>query len=144
MNARLFRFGINLWPPFLFTGIHVTRITPDYRQIDVALRLRPWNRNYVGTHFGGSLFAMTDPFWMLGLLHILGRDYYVWDRAGAIDFLKPGRGTVRTSFRIDDALLANCVPKRPAARRCCAGSATMSSTKAARWSPRYASRCTCG
>lgn len=28
MNARLFRFGINLWPPFLFTGIHVTRITP--------------------------------------------------------------------------------------------------------------------
>jgi hypothetical protein len=49
MNARLFRFGINLWPPFLFTGIHVTRITPDYRQIDVALRLRPWNRNYVGT-----------------------------------------------------------------------------------------------
>ena len=87
MNARLFRFGINLWPPFLFTGIHVTRITPDYRQIDVELRLRPWNRNYVGTHFGGSLFAMTDPFWMLGLLHILGRDYYVWDRAGAIDFL---------------------------------------------------------
>ena len=40
MNARLFRFGINLWPPFLFTGIHVTRITPDYRQIDVELRLR--------------------------------------------------------------------------------------------------------
>ena len=71
----------------------------------MELRLRPWNRNYVGTHFGGSLFAMTDPFWMLGLLHILGRDYYVWDRAGAIDFL-PGRGTVRTSFRIDDALLA--------------------------------------
>lgn len=105
MNARMFRFGINLWPPFLFTGIHVTRITPDYRQIDVELRLRPWNRNYVGTHFGGSLFAMTDPFWMLGLLHILGRDYYVWDRAGAIDFLKPGRGIVRTSFRIDDVLL---------------------------------------
>ena len=106
MNARLFRVGINLWPPFLFTGIHVTRITPDYRQIDVELRLRPWNRNYVGTHFGGSLFAMTDPFWMLGLLLILGRDYYVWDRAGAIDFRKPGRGTVHTSFRIDDALLA--------------------------------------
>ena len=105
MKASTFRLGINLWPPFLFTGIHVTRITPDYRQIEVELRMRPWNRNYVGTHFGGSLFAMTDPFWMLGLLHILGRDYYVWDRAGAIDFLKPGRGIVRTSFRIDDALL---------------------------------------
>lgn len=49
MNARLFRFGINLWPPFLFTGIHVTRVSPDYRQIDVELRMRPWNRNYVGS-----------------------------------------------------------------------------------------------
>ncbi len=106
MKACLFRHGINLWPPFLFTGIHVTRITPDYRQIDVELRMRPWNRNYVGTHFGGSLFAMTDPFWMLGLMHVLGRDYYVWDRAGSIEFLKPGRGTVRAQFRIDDALLA--------------------------------------
>ena len=105
MKASTFRLGINLWPPFLFTGIHVTRITADYRQIDVELRMRPWNRNYVGTHFGGSLFAMTDPFWMLGLLHTLGRDYYVWDRAGAIEFLKPGRGTVRTHFHIDDAVL---------------------------------------
>ena len=105
MKASTFRLGINLWPPFLFTGIHVTRITPDYRQIEVELRMRPWNRNYVGTHFGGSLFAMTDPFWMLGLMHTLGRDYYVWDRAGAIDFLKPGRGTVRTAFHIDEALL---------------------------------------
>ncbi|MBJ7517350.1 MAG: DUF4442 domain-containing protein [Stenotrophomonas sp.] len=106
MKASLFRHGINLWPPFLFAGIHVTGITPDYRDIDVELRMRPWNRNYVGTHFGGSLFAMTDPFWMLGLMHTLGRDYYVWDRAGEIEFLKPGRGTVRAAFRIDDAMLA--------------------------------------
>lgn len=62
MKASTLRLGMNLWPPFLFTGIHVTRITADYRQIDVELRMRPWNRNYVGTHFGGSLFAMTDPF----------------------------------------------------------------------------------
>lgn len=106
MKASLFRHGINLWPPFLFAGIHVTRVSPDYREIDVELRMRPWNRNYVGTHFGGSLFAMTDPFWMLGLMHNLGRDYYVWDRTGEIEFLKPGRGTVRATFRIDDAMLA--------------------------------------
>lgn len=106
MKASLFRHGINLWPPFLFAGIHVTGISPDYRDIDVELRMRPWNRNYVGTHFGGSLFAMADPFWMLGLMHNLGRDYYVWDRAGEIEFLKPGRGTVRAAFRIDDAMLA--------------------------------------
>lgn len=105
MNATLFRHGINLWPPFLFTGIHVAAISSDYRDITVELRQRPWNRNYVGTHFGGSLFAMADPFWMLGLMHALSRDYYVWDRAAEIEFLKPGRGTVRTSFHIDDALL---------------------------------------
>ena len=105
MNARLFRFGINLWPPFLFTGIHVTRITPDYRQIDVELRLRPWNRNYVGTHFGGSLFAMTDPFWMFSVLRNLGNRYFVWDKAAEIEFVKPGKGTVGTSFHLDEATL---------------------------------------
>ena len=65
--------------------------------------MRPWNRNYVGTHFGGSLFAMTDPFWMLLLMHRLGKDYYVWDQSGSIDFVKPGRGTVWASFTIDEA-----------------------------------------
>jgi acyl-coenzyme A thioesterase PaaI-like protein len=67
--------------------------------------MRPWNRNYVGTHFGGSLFAMTDPFWMLLLLHAIGDDHIVWDRAGAIEFDKPGRGTVTAEFRLDDEVL---------------------------------------
>jgi len=105
MNATLFRHGINMWPPFLFAGIHASRVSADYRDIEVELRMRPWNRNYVGTHFGGSLFAMTDPFWMLGLMNNLGRDYYVWDRAAEIEFLKPGRGTVRAAFHIDAPML---------------------------------------
>lgn len=105
MKASVFRHGMNLWPPFLFTGIHVTTVSEDYRHVRVELRMRPWNRNYVGTHFGGSLFAMTDPFWMLTVMHNLGRDYYVWDRAGEIEFLKPGRGTVSAEFRLEPALL---------------------------------------
>jgi len=105
MKASLFRHGINLWPPFLFAGIHVTDVSDDYRYVRVELRMRPWNRNYVGTHFGGSLFAMTDPFWMLTVMQNLGRSYYVWDRAGEIEFMKPGRGTVVAEFRLDDALL---------------------------------------
>ncbi len=105
MNASLFRLGLNLWPPFLFAGIRVTALSDDYAHARVELRMRPWNRNYVGTHFGGSLFAMTDPFWMLLLLHRLGRDYYVWDQAGEIAFVKPGKGTVHCEFRVDDALL---------------------------------------
>ena len=105
MNPTLFRHGINLWPPFLLAGIHVTRVSRDFRDIDVELRMRPWNRNYVGTHFGGSLFAMTDPFWMFSVLRNLGSRYFVWDKAAEIEFVKPGKGTVGTSFHLDEATL---------------------------------------
>lgn len=105
MRAGLFRHGLNLWPPFLFAGIHLTELADDYRHARVELRMRPWNRNYVGTHFGGSLFAMTDPFWMLMVLHHLGRDHYVWDKAAEIEFVRPGRGTVHTHFALEDGLL---------------------------------------
>ncbi len=105
ITARRLRRMMNLWPPFLFSGIRVRTIADDWRHVEVELRAHWWNRNYVGVHFGGSLFAMTDPFWMLLLLHVLGRDYIVWDKAGEIEFLKPGRGTLRASFRLDDATL---------------------------------------
>jgi hypothetical protein len=97
--ANLRRFW-NLWPPYLFTGIRVLEVSPDGLYAKVRLRLHFWNRNAFGTHFGGSLLAMVNPFWPL-----LGRDYYVWDQAAAIDFLKPGRGTVETRFDIDEAVL---------------------------------------
>lgn len=106
MNASLMRHLFNLWPPFLAAGIHVTSLAPDFRHARVELRQRPWNRNYVGTHFGGSLFAMTDPFWMIMVLQRLGRDYLVWDQAGEIEFLKPGRGTVHADFELTEAVLA--------------------------------------
>lgn len=107
MKASTFRRIINLWPPFLLTGIHATRVTPDYREVDCELRLRWFNRNYVGTHFGGSLFAMTDAWYMLMLMNILGKDYFVWDQRAAIDFIAPGRGLVTARFRIDDTVLAD-------------------------------------
>src|SRR5690606_15863826 len=101
----LLRHILNLWPPFLFSGVHVRRLDADYRHARVELRMRPWNRNYVGTHFGGSLFSMTDPFWMLLVMQSLGRDYIVWDKAGEIEFVEPGRGTVRASFDLDETTL---------------------------------------
>ena len=91
LSARVLRHALNLWPPFLFAGIHVAELAPDWSRARVELRMRPWNRNYVGTHFGGSLFAMTDPFWMLLMLHAIGEDHIVWDRAAEISFEKPGR-----------------------------------------------------
>ncbi len=105
MSPRSLRRVFNLWPPFLFAGIHVVAIGEDWRSAEVELRMRPWNRNVVGTHFGGSLFAMTDPFWMILVMRALGPGYTVWDRAGEIAFLKPGRGTVRARFELDDEAL---------------------------------------
>jgi acyl-coenzyme A thioesterase PaaI-like protein len=83
------------------SGIRVTRVADDWSSARVELRERWFNRNYVGTHFGGSLFAMCDPFWMILLMRRLGRGYTVWDRAATIDFVKPGRGTVVAEFVLD-------------------------------------------
>lgn len=105
LSARGLRRVMNLWPPYLFAGVRVRTIAEDWRHAEIELRSHWWNRNYVGVHFGGNLFSMTDPFWMLLTLNALGKDYIVWDKAGAIDFRKPGRGTVRAHFRLDDALL---------------------------------------
>src|SRR5690625_7762866 len=85
---------MNLWPPFLFTGIRVLSIADDWRDVRVTLRLRPWTRNYVGTQYGGHLFSMTAPIWMLMVMHNLGRDYLVWDRSATVAFLAPGREPV--------------------------------------------------
>jgi Domain of unknown function (DUF4442) len=104
-DSRALRRGINLWPPFLGAGIRVTHVSPDMKSLDVEMKLRWWNANYVGTHFGGSLFAMTDAFYMVMLMAILGRDYIVWDKAATIRYRKPGKGTVRAEFRLTDAQL---------------------------------------
>jgi hypothetical protein len=104
-SSHALRRWINLWPPFLGAGIRVTRIAPDMKAVDVGMKLRWWNANYVGTHFGGSLFALTDAFYMLMLMANLGRDYIVWDKTASIRYRKPGKGTVRAEFRLSDAPL---------------------------------------
>jgi acyl-coenzyme A thioesterase PaaI-like protein len=97
---------MNLWPPFLANGIRVLEISDDWSRAEVVLRRRLRNRNYVGSQFGGNLFAMTDPFWMLLAMHRLGPDYYVWDKAAAIEFVKPVREQVYARFHLDDAVIA--------------------------------------
>jgi len=99
---RHIRTLVNVWPPFLGAGIRVKRIQPDWKEIDVEMKLRRWNTNYVGTHYGGSLYSMADPFYMLMLIENLGRDYIVWDKSASIRFKKPGKGIVSAQFRVSD------------------------------------------
>lgn len=105
MSPRLLRHLFNLWPPFLFSVIRVRALSDDWRHARVELKHAWYNRNYVRTQFGGSLFSMTDPFWMILVMESLGRDYVVWDKAGSIEFVTPGREDVYADFALDDAVL---------------------------------------
>ena len=95
-----FQLLVNLYPPYLGAGVRVTRVASGFSVVEVRMRLHRWNQNYVGTHFGGSLYAMADPFFMIMLIELLGRGYTVWDKSGAIRYRRPGRGTVRARFEI--------------------------------------------
>jgi len=89
---------INFYPPLLGAGIRSRTI--DERTIRVEMKLTPFNKNIVGVHFGGSLYAMCDPWFMLILMRVLGKDYIVWDKAASIKFIKPGRSAVSATFHI--------------------------------------------
>lgn len=90
---------LSFYPPYLGAGIRV-KSSPDLRTFEVRMKLRWWNRNYLGTQFGGSMYSMCDPFFVLILSAALGRDYIVWDKAATIRFVLPGRGTVKATFHI--------------------------------------------
>jgi len=105
VKASSLRRVLNLWPPFFFSGIRVEALSDDWRYARIRLKLRWYNRNYVRTQFGGALFAMTDPFWMIMTMEALEHAYIVWDKAATIDFIAPGREDVYAEFLLDDAIL---------------------------------------
>jgi len=109
MKANRLRHIINLWPPLFFNAIKVTYISNNFREVDVKLNLRWYNRNNMRTQFGGNLFAMTDPWYMLMLMENLGRDYYVWDKKATIDFISPGRTNVTAKFVLTDEKIAEII-----------------------------------
>jgi acyl-coenzyme A thioesterase PaaI-like protein len=97
-KSRKLRRRINFYPPYLGASVRVTHVAEDFRRVEVEMPLRFYNRNYVGTHFGGSLYSMADPFYMLMLINILGPEYIVWDKAANIRFKKPGKGVMKAIF----------------------------------------------
>ncbi|MGE5615505.1 MAG: DUF4442 domain-containing protein [Bacillota bacterium] len=117
MKPGTLRLLMNLWSPFRGAGIKVREIAPDWRHVVVELRMRWDTRNYVGTHFGGSLFAMTDPFFMLMMMHNLGSDYVVWDKAGAVRFIKPARGTVTSRMELTGEMVQEARDKTAAGEK---------------------------
>lgn len=96
---------LSFWPPYLGAGIKVKIVGDEKDEFLVTMPLKIYNKNYVGTHYGGSLYSMCDPFYMLILMNRIGRDYLVWDKAANIRFKKPGKGKVTAHFHISNDLV---------------------------------------
>jgi len=104
-RSRVTRWGFNWFPAYRGTGARIEYIASDWTEVRIRLPLSWRTRNYVGTIFGGSLYGAIDPIYMIMLIKLLGKDYEVWDKAAAIRFKKPGRSTLRATFRLDDGEL---------------------------------------
>lgn len=99
-RSRRFRWGFNFFPAFRGTGGRIAYIADDWREIRVRLPLSWRTRNYVGTIYGGSIYASIDPIYMLMLIKILGPEYTIWDKAAKIRFRKPGKNTLYADFQL--------------------------------------------
>ena len=102
LRQRFLEKLINFYGPFVGAGVKLQKMTKDFRYARVSMKLTFYNKNYMGTQFGGSLYAMVDPWYMLMLIKNLGKDYIVWDKAATINFRKPGKGKVHAEFRLTD------------------------------------------
>ncbi|GEK87559.1 DUF4442 domain-containing protein [Microbacterium aerolatum] len=103
ITPRRLAVGMSLWIPNLFSGIRIRRFSEDWTHATVELHVNVFTRNYVKTAFGGSMSAMTDPYFFMLVMHQLGRDYVVWDTRGEIEFVKPGRGVLTAHFHVSKA-----------------------------------------
>ncbi|AVV79894.1 MULTISPECIES: DUF4442 domain-containing protein [Leptospira] len=97
---RLRFYFFNFYPPYFAAGIRYKKMSNDFTHFQLSMKLHWWNQNLVGTHFGGSLYSMCDPFYMLILMENLGEEYIVWDKAATIRFITPGVGKVYADFKI--------------------------------------------
>lgn len=102
MKAFYFKWMMRIFPSYLGPGIKVTKISDDYKHLEVQLKLTWRSRNIYGTHFGGNLYSMVDPFLVLMFLNTLEKDYIIWDKEAKIKFIKPGKSTVKAIFNITE------------------------------------------
>ena len=105
IRQKFLEKAINYYGPFVGAGVKLEEMTKDYRYAKVTMPLTFYNKNYMGTQFGGSLYSMVDPWYMLMLIKNLGSNYIVWDKAAHIQFKKPGRGKVHAEFKLTPEII---------------------------------------
>jgi hypothetical protein len=110
-HSKKMRWGMNVWPCIWCTGGKIEFIAGDFSELHVSLwrNIRTWNK--VGTVYGGSIYSSVDPYFMLMLWEILGKDFIIWDKGASVKFVRPIIEKVKCRFLLDDAMLATIKQK---------------------------------
>ncbi|MGM8885100.1 DUF4442 domain-containing protein [Psychrobacter sp. 1U2] len=103
LTPHLLKLRINTYAPYVGAGIKLEYLDTDQGLCVVSMGLTALNKNIVGTQFGGSLYAMTDPFYMLLLMQQLGSNYVVWDKSSHIEFVAPGASKVTARIKVSSS-----------------------------------------
>ncbi|WP_046758685.1 DUF4442 domain-containing protein [Kordia jejudonensis] len=101
-TSAIFKYGFNLSPMYRRTTARVVSISTDLKEVKIKVPLSYKNKNYVGAIFGGSMFAATDPIYMIQLMQILGDDFVVWDKSATIHYKRPAKESVFCDFTFTD------------------------------------------
>ena len=96
--STIYKYGFNWSPMYRRTTAKLIVVSDDLHYIKIRIKLNWRNRNYAGSIFGGSMLAATDPIYMIQLIHILGDDYVVWDKAVEARYKKPAKSTIYCEF----------------------------------------------
>lgn len=105
LTPKLAKRLLNLYPPYIGAGVKCSYISEDWTELHTNMKVRWYNKNRVGTHFGGSLYSMVDPHLMLLMMQQLGRGYYVWDKSADIDFIKATKRPVKAIIRMPKVIV---------------------------------------
>lgn len=103
LTPYLLKLRINTYAPYIGASIKIEHMNLDQGLCVVSMGLNNLNKNIVGTQFGGSLYSMVDPFYMLMLMHQLGSSYVVWDKSSHIEFIAPGKSKVTARIKVSSA-----------------------------------------
>ena len=110
-KATLFRVLFNLSPMYKRSCGKIIFASEDLHVVKIKIPLSYKNKNYVGSIFGGSLFAATDPIYMIQLMQILGKDYVVWDKKTDIKFRRPAYQHAFATFEFTTAEIEEIIQK---------------------------------
>lgn len=106
VSPFIFKWMMNLYPPFLFGRIRVKKVSNDFTYIRVKINSSLLNKNLSSTLFGGTMFSAADPFYALMYWQIFAHRYdqrvRVWLKAANIKYVQPAIGNQILEFRLQE------------------------------------------